>query len=622
MFIRKTQRNYKGKTYTNHLLVESVHTPKGPRQRTVCSLGDLSPRPREEWLKLAHKVEEALVGQGDLFEGAGEEVQAIVAKVRAARKAGGRGEAVSRAAADSGADGVIGVIQDRVEVRDCREAGTVHVGYAFWKRLGLESILAEAGLGARTRALACAMVLNRLAAPSSEHAMPDWIRSTALGDLLGADFSSLAEDALYRTMDKVAPHREAIETALAAREGDLYNLDRTVFFYDLTSTYFEGMALGNPKAKRGYSRDKRPDCKQVVVGLAVNRDGFPLLHEVFEGNTQDRTTVERMLALFDARVGLCQGQTVVVDRGMSYPENLDTIRNHPKKLHYLVATRQSERDQFLADFEDLEGFEEVFREPSPTNPFQKKSTIRVKRKRHEGETYVLCLSAERVAKDRAIREKQEGRLLEDLGKLKARIEAGRLVKPLKIGEAMGRLKERYPRVARYYDLHYDEDEKNFAWAVNAEKRRKAEELDGSYLLRTDREDLSADEAWRTYILLTQAEDAFRDMKSPLVLRPVYHQVARRVDAHIFLSILAYHLLVAIEKTLLDHGAHTSWKTVRDALKTHQVCTVVLPTDSGDELHLRKGSTPEKPHRDIYRLLDVPEQIIEPRKTWIQSPATA
>lgn len=616
MFIRTTKRTYKGKTYTNHLLVESVHTAKGPRQRTVCSLGDLSPRSREEWLKLAHKVEEALLGQCDLLDEAGGEVRAIVAKVKAGRAA--RDSAPGREhAGRAGLGAKVEVLVDRVETRDCREAGTVHVGYAFWKRLGLDGILAEAGLGARARALACAVVLNRLVAPSSEHAMPDWIRTTALGELLDADFTDLAEDALYRTMDKLAPHRESIESALAAREEDLFNLDRTVFFYDLTSTYFEGMALGNKKAKRGYSRDKRPDCKQVVVGLAVNRDGFPLLHEVFEGNTQDRTTVERMLALIEARVGLAQGQTVVVDRGMSYPENLETIRQHPRKLHYLVATRQSDRDQFLADFEGLEGFEEVFREPSPTNPFQKKSTVRVKLKRHEGETYVLCLSSERVEKDRAIREKQEGRLLADLAKLQARIAGGRLANALKIGEAIGRLKERYPRVARYYEMHYDGDTKQFTWAAIPEKLQKARELDGSYLLRTDREDLSADEAWRIYILLTRAENAFRDMKSPLVLRPVYHQIARRVDTHIFLSILAYHLLVAIEKTLLDQGIHTSWKTVRDTLKTHQVCTIVLPTDSGAELHLRKASTPETQHREIYRLLDVPEQVIKPRKTWME-----
>lgn len=287
MFIRTTKRTYKGKTYTNHLLVESVHTAKGPRQRTVCSLGDLSPRSREEWLKLAHKVEEALLGQCDLLDEAGGEVRAIVAKVKAGRAA--RDSAPGREhAGRAGLGAKVEVLVDRVETRDCREAGTVHVGYAFWKRLGLDGI--------------------------------------------------------------------------------------------------------------------------------------------------------------------------------------------------------------LADFEGLEGFEEVFREPSPTNPFQKKSTVRVKLKRHEGETYVLCLSSERVEKDRAIREKQEGRLLADLAKLQARIAGGRLANALKIGEAIGRLKERYPRVARYYEMHYDGDTKQFTWAAIPEKLQKARELDGSYLLRTDREDLSADEA--------------------------------------------------------------------------------------------------------------------------------
>ncbi|MHC4867863.1 MAG: IS1634 family transposase [Planctomycetota bacterium] len=609
MYIRKTKRQYKEKTYTNHLLVESVYTPDGPRQRTVCSLGDLKARPREDWLKLAHKVEEALVGQGDLFERGDAEVQAIVDKVKAARK-----PCVQQ-------DEVVRVLAERVETEEHREAGSVHVGHAFWQRLGLDEILAGLNLSEGTRKLACAMVLNRLVEPKSEYAMPDWIRATALGDILETDFSGLAEDALYRAMDKLGPHRAAIESALVEREGELFNLDRTVFFYDLTSTYFEGLAKKNPKAKRGYSRDKRPDCKQLVVALVVNRDGFPLLHEVFEGNTQDRATLERILELIDERVGLTEGQTVVVDRGMAYPENIETIRKHPKKLHYIVATRQCERDQFLADFEALDRFEKVVRMPSPQNPFQKKSTIQVKLKRHAGESYVLCLSSERVEKDRAIREKQEGRLLADLAKLEARIANKRLVQPVKIGEAIGRIKERYPRVARYYRIDYDSETKAFTYAVLAEARTKAEELDGGYLLRSDRADLCADEAWRTYMLLTRAENAFRDMKSPLSLRPVFHQVERRVDTHIFLSVLAYHLLVAIEKTLLEQGVHTSWRTVRDLLKTHQVCTVVLPTDSGAVLRIRKSSTPEAPHREIYSLLGVSPQVIPPVKTWIEAPST-
>ena len=607
MYLRKNTRTYKDKTYTNHLLVESVHTPEGPRQRTVCSLGDLKPRPRAAWLKLVHQVEEALAGQGELFE-TDAEVQAIASKVRARTAAAHR----AQEARDSD---VIGVLADRVETERHREVGPEHVGRVFWERLGFVEILEGAGLSARLQGLLCAMVLNRLIDPKTEYAMPDWIRSTALDDMLGIDFAGLAEDALYRAMDEVYPHRVAIESALAGREQSLFNLDQSVFFYDLTPTYFEGLAKRNRKAKRGHSRDKRPDCKQVVVALVVNRDGFPLLHEVLEGNTQDRATLGRLLDLLDARVGLRPGQTAVVDRGMAHAENLAELRRPERGLHYIVATRQSERDQFLSDFDELDGFEEVLRVPSPTNPFRKKSLIRVQRTSCGGETYVLCISAERSAKDRAIRETHEQWLLADLAKLQARIDHGRLVNPVTIGEAIGRLKERYPRVARYYTITYDTNTKQFTYRLDTVKRAQAEELDGSYLLRTDRTDLAAEDFWRIYMLLTRAENAFRDLKSPLLLRPIPHHAETRVDTHIFLSILAYHLLVAIEKTLLDQDVHVSWETLRDLLKTHQVCTVVLPTDSGAVLRIRKASTPEPAHRQIYDLLHITPPIIQPRKTW-------
>ena len=327
---------------------------------------------------------------------------------------------------------------------------------------------------------------------------------------------------------------------------------RTIFFYDLTSTYFEGQAQNNPSAKRGYSRDKRPDCKQVVVGLVINRDGFPLAHEIFDGNTQDRASLPSMLDALEARVGgFRRGQMVVVDRGMAFEENLEQLRT--RGLHYLVASRQGERTRWLAEFETLEGFDEVIREPSPRNPRQKKTKVEVKLKRTEDETFVLCISDGRKQKDRAIRDKHERRLLEDLDKLHARIGAGRLVGALKIGEAIGRLKERYPRVARYYDIAFDPDAQTLRYSLNEPRRELAERLDGSYVLKSDRTDLGAEEAWRIYHLLTRAENAFRCMKSPLAERPIFHQVQRRVETHIFLCVLAYHLLVAIEKTLLGPG---------------------------------------------------------------------
>jgi transposase len=443
--------------------------------------------------------------------------------------------------------------------------------------------------------------------------MPDWIRDVAIDDILGVNFKDLSEDALYRNLDKLYPSRAVIESAIVESERNLFNLQPTIFFYDITSTYFEGQAKKNHKAMRGYSRDKRPDCKQVLVGLAIGKEGFPLAHEVFKGNLQDRQTLDNMLQLMDERVGLLEGQTVVIDRGMAFDENIEQIRK--RKLHYIVATRQPERDEWLSEFEELEGFEEIHRPASPQNPFQEKTKIQIKKIQKEEMTYVLCISSGRIEKDRAIRENQEKKFLEDVSKLQKRVENGRLVNDTAIYEAIGRIKERYPRVARYYHLKFDIQTKKVTCDHDKEKKQKAEILDGSYLLKTDRNDLTADEIWRIYMTLTRAEAAFRAMKSPLAERPIFHQIERRVETHIFLCVLAYHLLVAIEKTLLDKGIHTSWGAIRQILKTHQVCTIVLPADNGKVLNIRKASRPEKEHIDLYKLLGVPVEIMSPKKFW-------
>jgi transposase len=609
MYIRKSTRSYKGRTYTNYVLVESVQTPKGPRQKSVCSLGDLSPRPREEWLSLTRKIEDALLGQERLVDHDDAEVAAIVHQVRERR------ENVPPPRPSDRAE-LITVDPSRVTTEQHREAGPIHVGYQFWQRLSLDRILYDCGLPETVRQLACAMVLNRLIAPASEHAMPDWMRRTALVDILDVDFEGVDDNRLYRVLDKLYPHRATIEAALVQRERSLFNLDTTVYLYDVTSTYFEGQCSRNDKAKLGHSRDKRPDCKQVVVGLVVNRDGFPITHEVFAGNTRDHTTLATMLDRLAEHAGLKEGATVVVDRGMAYDENIAEFKK--RKLHYVVASRQPERDRWLADFEDTEGFTPVLREPSPLNPGQKKSSIEVKTQTAEQQTYVLCRSEQRIAKDRAIRTKQEARLRADIDKLAKRIAEGRLVKVAKINQAIGRLKERYPRVARYYRLSYDEPNRTLSAEFDADKHLHAERLDGCYLLKTSREDLSGDELWRIYILLTRAENAFRDMKSPLAERPIWHHLERRTDTHIFLCVLAYHLLISIEKTLLDKGVHTSWATVRDILKTHQICTVVLPTDDGSCLRMRKAATPDPDVQQLYRHLDISPDIIKPRHTWAKS----
>ena len=602
MYIRKSVRVYKGKTYTNHLLVESVQTPKGPRQRAICSLGSLTPAPREQWLALAHKLQSALQGQLPL------ETAQIDTLVQTRRRRQER-----RAKLSVHSSSLIEVDADRVDMEQAREAGPVHVGHQTWRQLGLDAILSRAGLSKRACILSEAMVLNRLIFPLSEHAMTDWIRRTAMGDIVEADFSQLNENALYRNLDRLHPNREQIERELAEREKSLFNLDDTVYLYDLTSTYFEGLAEGNPQAKRGYSRDKRPDCKQVVVGLVLDRDGFPKAHEVFDGNVQDRATVDEMLTVLERRTGKKPGSTVIVDRGMAYEENLQQIRG--RGHHYIVAGRQPERNQWLEELEREEDWEEVVRLPSPQNPFQKKSRVEVKRRQKGDEVYILCRSEGRRDKDRAIREAHEQKLIGDLVRLNKRIERGRLKKAEKVHQAIGRLKERYARVARYYRMEYDADQKVLSWNEDADKKAVAEKLDGSYVLKTDRQDLTADEIWRTYILLTRVEDAFRDMKTPLMERPIFHQLKNRTQTHIFLCVLAYHLLVAIEKRFLDQGIHTSWWSIRQQLSTHQVVTVVLSTTDGGVLKIRKGTVPEPIHREIYTTLKIPLEVMKPVKTW-------
>ena len=606
MYIRKTAKTHKGKTYNNYLLVESLSTPKGPRQKILCSLGSLAPAPRQHWLDLAHRVQASLRGQLSLSP-------AEAGLPTLAKKRRGGGGTPPRASSQSSAPAAVTVDSEQVSVEEARAAGAVHVGHQMWQQLGLNEILTSAGLSSRACQLSEAMTLNRLIAPLSEHAMPDWIRSTALADIVGGDFSGLNDEALYRNLDQLHPHREGIERALAEREKSLFHLDDTLYLYDLTSTYFEGQADSNPQAKRGYSRDQRPDCKQVLVGLVLDGDGFPKAHEVFEGNRQDRSTVQEMLQSLEKRTGKKPGCTVVVDRGMAYEENLQQIQ--ASGHHYLVAGRQPERNAWLEEFENDEEWEEVIRQPSPRNPGQKKSQVQIKRRQQGNEVYILCSSGGREQKDRAIREKQEQRLQQDLAALQTRLQKGHLKQTEKVYEAIGRLKERYPRVARYYQIEYDAAGRSFSWQQDSAKKAIAEKLDGGYVLKTDRQDMTADEIWRTYMLLTRVEAAFRAMKSPLRERPIFHHLQDRTQTHIFLCVLAYHLLVAIEKRFLDRDIHTSWSTLRQQLSTHQVITVVLPTTDGKVLKIRRATTPEPIHREIYATLQIPLEVMKPVKTW-------
>lgn len=394
-------------------------------------------------------------------------------------------------------------------------------------------------------------------------------------------------------MDRLHGKGGPIEAALCAKEKSLFSLKETILLYDLTSSYFEGLCLSNPKAKRGYSRDKRPDCKQVVVALVLDSEGFPKAREIFAGNRSDSTTLADMLAVLQKRVGKTKDATVVVDRGMAKPENLATIE--AAGYHWLVAAPQTERACYFDQYEEQGGWQEIVREVSPRNEGQHKVRVLVKPAHSPdgSQSIALCWSEGRTQKDHAIRQNQEIPFVADTEKLAKRIALGRLRSTAKIYEAIGRLKERYPRVARYYELAYDDQERQLSCLEDLQLKQKAESLDGSYLLKSSRDDLSAEDIWRTYSLLTRVEAGFRAMKSPLCQRPIFHHLERRVETHIFLCVLAYHLLVCIERAFLDQGIHTSWETLREQLSTHQVVTVRLPSNDGHVFTIRRDTRQSK-----------------------------
>ena len=597
MFIGQLKVSRNGRSYTYHRLLESVRTDKGPRQRLVLSLGTLQ-LPKSEWPRLAERIEDLLnhqdripFGTSDLDQLAAPFAERIRSKQqRQHAQRAGHGPAKE-------------VYPERSSSELIRELGPEYVAHVFWEQLRCDQILQRCGFSQRQCRLAEIQVLGRLLAPRSELGTVGWYARTALAELMPGSMSSVTKDALYRVSDQLYEHRVAIEIELAARERELFALDETIVLYDLSSTYFEGIAARNEKAEHGYSRDHRPDCKQVVVGLVLDGEGFPKAHEVFVGNTKDETSMARMLASLDCRtrdaVGWPRQPTVIMDRGIATEENLELLRQRGQ--HYIVTTPQSERQEWFPKIDSSRYL------PVKVNA-KGEVVVRGQVRRHQGEWYVLCHSAARASKDRAIRQRFEQRLEEDADKLKARVAAGRLKQPEKINRAIGRLLGRYPRVARYYTLQMHTDEEGQAevtWTRKDAAQQLAEELDGTYLLRTDRTDLTEAEVWKRYVLLTRIERSFRYLKSTLGIRPVFHQRSERVDGHIFISLLAYHLVHAIERRLQENGDHRSWPTIRDLLTTHQMVTIVHHCKDGSVLRLRRPSQPEPEHRKIYRTLRIP-----------------
>jgi transposase len=553
MYLRHTTVSRRGKSHTYWRLVRSVRTGRRVRQVTVAQLGELDAEGRLAARSLAERIA-GLERQPGLFD---DDVPAepIPLDLR------------------------------RLRLERGRRFGDVWLAWRLWQAVGLDQLLEQVVPPGREEVpwarMVAVLVIARLCEPSSElHIAEDWFRRTALDDLLGIAEAKVNDDRCYRGLDKLLVHKEALETHIKDRLGRLFDLDYDLLLYAVTSTYFEGLAAANPLAQRGYSRDHRSDCKQVCIGLVVTRDGFPLGFEVCAGNCHDATTLREIVTRMAARYGQAS-RVWALDRGMVSAAHLAWLRQRGSR--YIVGTpkaqlRSYERTMLDGEWSTIRDGLDVQLVPSSDGV----------------ETFILCRSAERSAKEQAMRQRFAARIEDGLAKLSAAC-AKRRQAPGLIERRRGRLLERNQRAARFYDVRVTTPtgRARIEWSKRQELWNQAHACDGCYLLRSNVTEWTAEELWRAYMQLTEAEAAFRIHKDQLQLRPVWHQTAERVTAHILVCFLAYVLRKTLDGWCRQAGLGSSATTVLEELARIQSTDVVMPTQDGRQVRLRCIVRPDR-----------------------------
>jgi transposase len=561
VFLRHSTIRKDGKTHTYWRLVRSVRRDGKVVQETVAQLGELDSEGRLRARGLARRITGRNTEQIELFED----------KPAAAQR--------------------IAVQLERIRLERQRGFGDVWLGWTLWRALGLDTVCRELMAASRGEvpwsAMAGVLVIARLCEPSSElHIAEDWYRKTALDDLLGIPAEQVNDDRVYRALDRLLPHKEAIEVHLQKRLGELFDLEYDLLLYDVTSTYFEGLAEGNPQAQRGHSRDHRPDCKQVCIALVVTREGVPLSYEVFDGNRVDVTTVEQIVGTMEARFGLAQ-RIWVMDRGMASRRNVEWLQRTGRQ--YVLGAARSELKRLSRALADESGWQPV------------RDGVEAKLHREAKETFVLCRSRERRQKEQAMHQRFATRIEAGLGSLDRRIRKAR--SPLERGpieRQIGRLLQRNSRAAGRYSVELVADSKLSAgvrleWKIRAHWEEFQRYSEGAYVLRTNISDWSPDALWHTYVQLTDAEAAFRIHKTDLSIRPIWHQKLERVQAHIFVCFLAYVLWKTLEQWQSRAGLGNSPRTILEELHRLESADIILPTAEAysRELRLRCVVRPDK-----------------------------
>jgi transposase len=553
MFLKRLERRKNGKGHTYWALVESIRTARGSRHRVVAYLGELKKSQKNGWAQLGRRLDRQDRPQASLFDPPAHDEPPDDAPVLVKLK---------------------GLRLERL-----RDFGDVWLALGLWRLLELDKLLARRMPDGREEVpwpvVAAILTSARLCEPASElHIEDTWYRRTALEDLLGVPPEQVHTNRLYAGLDALLPHKEAIEQHLKQRLGDLFDLKYDLLLYDITSTYFEGQCVGNALAQRGYSRDGRPDCKQVCLGLVVTTDGIPLGYEVFAGNTADVTTVETIVQAMEQKYGKAD-RIWVLDRGMVSEDNLKFIR--ARGGAYIVGTpkallRQFER--YLTDkgWHEVQAGVEVKLVPGPEGQ----------------ETFILARSADRRAKEQAMHERFTARLEAGLQKLQAAATSGRLKDSGVAHRRLGRLQGQYWRAAGAFDVQITALTKpqgkvrlRVSWMRNERWREWAALSEGCYLLRTTLIDTDPATLWKRYIQLTEAEWAFRIEKDELEIRPIWHQKEERVRAHILVCFLAYALWKALGQWMRAAGLGDAPRTVLEEFAKIKSGDVVLRTQTAD-----------------------------------------
>lgn len=584
MFLRPNRRKKDGKEHTYWSLVETVRTRQGPRQKLLCHLGELNHSAQSRWLKTVEVFNE---------QGESEQLKLFPSQVEVP--------------ADD--PEVARVLVNRVRLERTRQFGACWLGWELWKRLELDSFFEQAVDGEAADVpwslVAAVLAINRLSAPGSELAVEQrWYPATALGDLLAIEEGKINDTRLYRCLDRILPHKAALERHLKQRYGELFGAEFDVLLYDLTSTYVEGAAEKNPMMRRGYSRDHRPDCEQMVIALIVNNEGFPFRYETFDGNRADVSTMETVLRMVERKYGKAR-RIWVMDRGIVSEENLQAIRKRGGQ--YLVGTPRSQMKRLEA---------EVLKD----DWVQVREEVEVKQVTIPGgaETYILCRTAGRKENEEAIRKRFSDRMEQALKRLAQTIAQGRLKDRNQMERRLGRIQATHPQVNDLYDvaLRDTADGVHLDWKLKPGATAWRGLREGAYMLRTNLPASSAEELWSRYMQLTEAEASFRALKSELSIRPLFHQKEPRVKAHVMVAFLGYALWVTLKHLLQRRPAMVPRPTasgVENAqpfsplkalalLSTLQSADIVLPTMDGREIRLRRITEPTTEQKSLLHQL--------------------